>query len=408
MPRDQKVRSIVNMGSDKLEDKTITITYGTDFVTTNFINFCTHKVEYAQFWSRELWEYTRSCNPLHMSSIQNIMKVHSQLLLLSHKPDSSIPVKSIVKFFAQSKEDRKLVERALDLSGLSSSKKNFIDKKDFGFEKFQDFYQKLLLRNEITAVFKKFAAVDPKGSTMTVKEFLTFLNDYQRDPRLNEILYPYATEEKAMSLIRKYEPNTLLVTRAELSCEGFMWYLLSEDNLVMSPERLLKLDNMELPLSHYFIASSHNTYLMGHQLTGRAGVEMYRQVLLSGCRCIELDFWDGEEEPHITHGYTIVNKLPAREVIQAIAECAFKTSDYPLILSFENHCKFKQQAKIAEYCREYFGDMMLDFPLKDYPLKPDTPLPSPELLKGKILIKNKKQHIHHAKSHYGKIENIRQ
>ena len=87
-------------------------------------------------------------------------------------------------------------------------------------------------------------------------------------------------------------------------------------------------------------------------------------------------------------------------MIQAIAECAFKTSDYPLILSFENHCKFKQQAKIAEYCREYFGDMMLDYPLKDHPLRPETPLPSPELLKGKILIKNKKQHIHHAKSHY--------
>ena len=43
-------------------------------------------------------------------------------------------------------------------------------------------------------------------------------------------------------------------------------------------------------------------------------------------------------------------------MIEAIAEYAFKTSDYPLVLSFENHCKFKQQAKIAEYCRYYFRD----------------------------------------------------
>ena len=46
-------------------------------------------------------------------------------------------------------------------------------------------------------------------------------------------------------------------------------------------------------------------------ILGRASREMYRQVLLSGCRCIELDFWNGQkedDEPHITHGYTLVTK----------------------------------------------------------------------------------------------------
>lgn len=53
-------------------------------------------------------------------------------------------------------------------------------------------------------------------------------------------------------------------------------------------------------------------------------------------------------------------------MIEAIAESAFKTSDYPVILSFENHCNPRQQAKIAQYCRELFGEMLLDAPLESH------------------------------------------
>lgn len=392
-PRAPSLRGLVSLGPGCLEEKTITVVYGVDFVNISFLNFCSNKIDVAQTWCSELWKYVRSVNPLNISSMQNLRKIHTQLTLFSNG-DKPIPVRSVVKYFAQNREDRKIIERALDQSGFPSGKTEEISKKKFGFEEFQVFYKILLQRSEITGVFSKFCLSEPKRKIMTSKEFLNFLNDSQRDPRLNEILHPYATEEKALNLIRKYEPNSHLVSKNQLSVDGFMWFLMSEDNLVMSPERLLRTDNMEAPLSHYFIKSSHNTYLTGHQLTGRSSVEMYRQVLLSGCRCIELDFWNGEEEPHITHGYTMVNNLPAKEVIQAIAECAFKTSEYPLILSFENHCNPKQQAKIAEYCRKYFGEKMLDMPLASHPLEPDEQLPSPELLKEKILIKNKKQHHH--------------
>jgi len=64
-----------------------------------------------------------------------------------------------------------------------------------------------------------------------------------------------------------------------------------------------------------------------------------------------------------------VPDIPAKEVIAAIAECAFKTSDYPLILSFENHCKPKNQAKIAQYCRDFFGEMLLSEPLEEHPVR---------------------------------------
>ena len=53
-------------------------------------------------------------------------------------------------------------------------------------------------------------------------------------------------------------------------------------------------------------------FIAGHQFTGKSSIEMYRQTLLTGCRCIELDCWDGkgmDEEPIITHGFTMCTDI---------------------------------------------------------------------------------------------------
>jgi len=127
-----------------------------------------------------------------------------------------------------------------------------------------------------------------------------------------------------------------------MSKESFFRYLLSFDNLIINPTILDLYMDMNKPLSHYFIASSHNTYLTGSQLTGRSSVEMYRQVLLTGCRCIELDVVDSEgkkDEAEIRHVHTPIKPVPFMDVIIAIRDYAFKVSPYPLILSIENHCR---------------------------------------------------------------------
>ena len=62
----------------------------------------------------------------------------------------------------------------------------------------------------------------------------------------------------------------------------------------------------------------------------------------------------------------------------------------PIILSFENHCSRPQQYKMAKYCEEIFGDLLLKETLPDFPLNPGVPLPAPSRLKNKILIKNKR------------------
>ena len=49
IPKDPKLRQIVTMGlQDTLEEKTVTVCWGSDFVNISFINFCCTKKEIAQ------------------------------------------------------------------------------------------------------------------------------------------------------------------------------------------------------------------------------------------------------------------------------------------------------------------------------------------------------------------------
>ena len=65
-----------------------------------------------------------------------------------------------------------------------------------------------------------------------------------------------------------------------ISKEGLTEYLLSDENAPVFLDRLDVYQDMDQPLCHYYVNSSHNTYLIGKQFGAKSSVEIYRQVKL--------------------------------------------------------------------------------------------------------------------------------
>jgi len=178
-----------------------------------------------------------------------------------------------------------------------------------------------------------------------------------------------------------------------LSAAGLERFLLSDDNAAWAEDRRGVWQDMSRPLSEYYMSSSHNTYLIGHQLIGGSTTEGYIRALLHGCRSVEVDIYEGDGggEPVIFHGKTLTSKVSLRDVCEAIAKYGFEASPYPLMISAEVHCGLAQQDRIVDVMLDVFGDALVQAPVEGRPEV--KALPSPEDLKGKILLKAKNLHV---------------
>ncbi|XP_037133001.1 1-phosphatidylinositol 4,5-bisphosphate phosphodiesterase delta-1-like isoform X1 [Syngnathus acus] len=253
------------------------------------------------------------------------------------------------------------------------------DKSKSGYlfgEEIKDFYDLLTYREEIDIIYQAYAR---SAGVMSTENLVEFMLKEQRE---------MTTLDDAHKIIEKFEPDEKAKEKKVLTKDGFLIYLHHPDALILNPEHTEVYQDMSQPLNHYFISSSHNTYLLEDQLKGPSSTEAYVRALLKGCRCVELDCWDGsDDEPVIYHGYTLTSKILFKDAIKAIKEYAFETSEYPVILSLENHCSVEQQKVMARHLSSILGSALVTSPLGD---AMPTKFPSPEELKGKFLIKAKR------------------
>ncbi|KAI4888029.1 hypothetical protein NFI96_034696 [Prochilodus magdalenae] len=340
-------------------------------------------------------------------------------------------------------------------------------------EEIKHFYELLTDREEINVIYGRYAQTE---GHMSAADLLDFLTTEQKESR---------SLDDVKDLIDKYEPDETAKQKKRMTKDGFLRYLSQPEGSILNPAHQPLYQDMSQPLNHYFISSSHNTYLMEDQLKGPSSTEAYirqagrqadrqtgrqtrrhagrqtgrredgktgrradgktvrqagrqtgrqtsrredgqtrrqadtqagrqadtqadkqagrqadrqtgrredgktgRRALLKSCRCVELDVWDGPNgEPLIYHGHTLTSKVLFKDVIKAIKEYAFKASEYPVILSLENHCTVEQQKLMAHHMTSILGSALLTHPLGN---EMSTALPSPQDLKGRILVKGKR------------------
>ncbi|XP_040443378.1 1-phosphatidylinositol 4,5-bisphosphate phosphodiesterase eta-2 isoform X3 [Falco naumanni] len=281
----------------------------------------------------------------------------SEVLQLMHKLNVNLPRQKVKQMFKEADTD--------DNQGT------------LGFDEFCAFYKMMSTRRDLYLLMLTYSNHKDYLDTDDLRRFLEI------EQKMTNV-----TKEHCLEIISKFEPCLENKKEGALGIDGFTNYMRSPSGDIFNPEHYQVNQDMSYPLSHYFITSSHNTYLMGDQLMSQSRVDMYAWVLQSGCRCVEVDCWDGPDgEPIVHHGYTLTSKILFKDVIETINKYAFIKNEYPVILSIENHCSVIQQKKMAQYLTEILGDKL---DLSSVHNDDSTKLPSPASLKGKILVKGKK------------------
>ncbi|CAJ1959734.1 unnamed protein product [Cylindrotheca closterium] len=216
--------------------------------------------------------------------------------------------------------------------------------------------------------------------------------------------------------------NSLKSQKTALQKDQFEEFLYSDLNDAYDPEIQQMEQRLDQPLSAYWINTSFKTYqirtTIGNKERTCASVEGYMKALIRGCKCLDLDCWDGPTMPNakicipmVGHPMTKAtsdnssnkNNLLLLRHVCGVVEAYLKMhpQSHPIILSIENYCTPPFQEAMALLLHETLGHRLL-LPTSqnnnskdnnsswDEESTPSLPcLPSPDALRGRVILHSK-------------------
>ncbi|CAN0837976.1 Phosphoinositide phospholipase C 6 [Linum grandiflorum] len=230
--------------------------------------------------------------------------------------------------------------------------------------------------NDVMHLFRQYGEGHHEMSAVHLRNFLI---EHQ-----NEADYSLQDAERIVAEVLQRRHHLTRYARNGLNLDDFFHFLLSDD--LNGPINTQVHHDMCAPLSHYFIYTGHNSYLTGNQLSSDCSEVPIIKALQRGVRVIELDLWpnSAKDEVLVLHGRTLTTPVSLYKCLESIKDYAFVRSPYPVIITLEDHLTPELQEKVAEMVIQIFGDMLY-YPESDSLVQ----LPSPELLKYRIMISTK-------------------
>ena len=151
---------------------------------------------------------------------------------------------------------------------------------EIGYEGFTQLYHNFVYDNKIFGEY--FISYSNDRKLITAQELAEFIANEQKDIINSDL-------KSVQNMMKDFLNNSFSRDSNDVyfTVKQFMNYLFSKQNDIWEVKHNEINQDMDRPLTHYWIASSHNTYLTGDQVKSESSTDAYARCLRMGCRCIE-------------------------------------------------------------------------------------------------------------------------